>query len=75
MPQLDGAKERSVYLRLWLGIAAAAEISLIGWFISSAESATARLFALAVAGIILLGVIILMLHRHIERYIREVRSL
>lgn len=30
MPQLDALKEEAVYLRLWLGIQAAAYISLIG---------------------------------------------
>jgi hypothetical protein len=75
MAQLDGVKEQSVYLRLWLGIAAAAQISLIGWFASSAGSATSRLFALAIAGIMLLGIAIFLLHRWIDRRIQDIRRL
>ena len=75
MPQLDALKEEAVYLRLWLAIQAAAYISLIGWFASSAEVATPRLFALAIVGIMVLSFIILLLHRQIERRIRDIRSL
>jgi len=73
--QLDGLKEELVYLRLWLGIVVVAEIGLLGWLASAPETTTPRLFALGVGGMIVLGMGIYMLHRHIERRIREIRSL
>ena len=73
--QLDGLKEELVYLRLWLGIMVVAEIGLLGWLASAPETTTPRLFALGVGGMIVLGMGIYILHRHIERRIREIRSL
>jgi hypothetical protein len=75
MAELDGVKEELVYLRLWLGIMVVAEIGLLGWLASAPETTTPRLFALGVGGMIVLGMGIYMLHRHIERRIREIRSL
>jgi hypothetical protein len=75
MAELDGVKEELVYLRLWLGIMVVAEIGLLGWLASAPETTTHRLFALSVGGMIVLGMGIYMLHRHIERRIREIRSL
>ena len=75
MAELDGVKEEPVYLRLWLGIVVVAEIGLLGWLASAPETTTPRLFALGVGGMIVLGMGIYMLHRHIERRIREIRSL
>ncbi len=72
--QLDGLKEEIVYLRLWLGIVVVAEIGLLGWLASAPETTTPRLFALGVGGMIVLGMGIYMLHRHIERRIGEIRS-
>jgi len=75
MPELDGLKEQSVYLRLWLGIVVVAELSLIGWFASALETVPPRLLFLAIVGIMSLGLAILLLHRRIERRIKEIRSL
>jgi len=75
MPKLDGLKDRSLYLRLWMGIVVVAEISLVGWVASAAETATPRLFALGIVGIIVLGLGVLFLHREIERRITEIREL
>ena len=61
--------------KLWLGIVVVAEIGLLGWLASAPETTTPRLFALGVGGMIVLGMGIYMLHRHIERRIREIRSL
>jgi hypothetical protein len=52
-----------------------AELGLLGWLASAPETTTPRLFALGVGGMIVLGMGIYMLHRHIERRIREIRSL
>lgn len=75
MPELDALKEELSYLRLWLGMLAVTEISLIGWSASAVETASARLLALAVLVIIVLGTGIFLLNRLIERRIARIRSL
>jgi hypothetical protein len=51
------------------------EISLVGWLASAADSATPRLVALAIAGMMVLGFGILLLHRQIERRIEQIGRL
>ena len=75
MSELDRLKEQLVYLRLWLGIVVVAEISIVGWLASAVETASVRLFALAIATAILLGFGIFLLHRQIQRRIDEIGRL
>ena len=75
MSELDRLKEQLVYLRFWLGIMVVTEISLVGWLASAADTATPRLLALAIAGIVLLGLGIFLIHRQIERRIDQVGKL
>jgi hypothetical protein len=75
MPELDALKEELAYLRLWLGMLAISEISLLGWFASALETARPRLLTLAIVVIIVLGVGVLLLHRETGRRITEIRSL
>lgn len=75
MPQLDRLKEQLAYLKFWLGIVVVTDISLIGWFISSADSADRLTASLAAAGVILLSSGIAYLHRRIERRIEEIGAL
>jgi hypothetical protein len=37
--KLDKAKEPIVYLKFWLGVMVVTDMSLVGWFVSSAGSA------------------------------------
>jgi hypothetical protein len=71
---LDGLKEELAYLRLWLGMLAVSEISLLGWTTSAVETASARLLSLAIVVIMVLGLAIFLLHRIIERRIEQIRS-
>jgi hypothetical protein len=73
--ELDRLKEQLVYLRLWLGIMVVAEISLVGWLASVAETASIRLLWLAIATAVLLGFGIFLLHRQIQRRIDEIGRL
>ena len=75
MSELDRLKEQLVYLRFWLGIMVVTEISLVGWLASAADSATPRLLALAIVGILVLGLGILLIHRQIERRIERIGEL
>ncbi len=73
--ELDRLKEQLVYLRFWLGIMVVTEITLVGWLISTPNTADPVLWSLAAVGVVLLGFGIFLLHRQIERRIEEVRRL
>jgi hypothetical protein len=73
--ELDRLKEQLIYLRLWMGIVVVAEISLLGWLVSAAESASDTVRWLAIATAVLLGFGIYLLHRQIQRRIDEIGRL
>ena len=75
MRELDALKEELAYLRLWLGMIAVAEISLIGWFAAALANATPRLLTVAIAAMMALAVGIILIDRLIERRIDRVRGL
>ena len=75
MSELDRLKEQLVYLRFWLGIMVVTEITLVGWLISTPNTADPVLWSLAAVGVVLLGFGIFLLHRQVERRIEEVRRL
>ena len=75
MSELDRLKEQLVYLRFWLGIMVVTEITLVGWLISTPNTADPVLWSLAAVGTVLLGFGIFLLHRQIERRIEEIRRL
>lgn len=75
MSELDRIKEQLVYLRFWLGIMVVTEITLVGWLISTPNTADPVLWSLAAVGVVFLGFGIFLLHRQIERRIEEVRRL
>jgi hypothetical protein len=73
MREVDALREELAYLRLWLGMLAVADISLVGWLAAALETATPRLLSVALAGMISLGAVIVLLHRRIERRIERIR--
>lgn len=75
MSELDRIKEQLVYLRFWQGIMVVTDISLAGWLISASDSAARLTFILAVAGVVLLSLGIVVLHRQIERRIDHIGKL
>ena len=75
MPELDRLKEQVAYLKFWQGIMVVTEISLVGWLISTVDTADPALWSFAAVGIILLGFGIFALHRQIERRIDQIGSL
>ena len=75
MPQLDRLKEQLAYLKFWPGIVVVTNISLIGWLISAVDAAGRPAVVLAAAAFILLSLVILVLHRHIERRIELIGRL
>jgi hypothetical protein len=73
--ELDRLKEQLVYLRFWLGIMVVTEITLVGWLISTPNTADLVLWSLAAVGAVLLGLGIFLLHRQIERRIDQIGKL
>jgi len=75
MSELDIAKERIAYLKIWLGILVITDISVSGWFVSSLGTATALLLWGAVIAVVVLTAGIFLLHRRIGRHIESLRGL
>lgn len=75
MSELDVAKEKIAYLKLWLGIMVVTDISLIGWFIGNYGQASAGLLITDLVAIAVVSAGIVVLHYHIEREIETLRSL
>ena len=75
MSELDRLKEQLVYLRFWLGIMVVTEITLVGWLISTPNTAAPVLWSLAAVGAVLLGFGIFLLHRQVERRIDQIGKL
>jgi hypothetical protein len=70
--ELDRLREQIAYLKFWQGIVVVTDISLAGWLISASDTAARLTFALAVAGVVLLSLGIVILHRQIERRIDQI---
>ena len=75
MSDLDVAKEKIAYLKVWLGILVVTDISTFGWLISSLGTATAILLWAAVITVVAFTAGILMLHKRIQRHIESLRGL
>ena len=75
MPELDGVREEIAYLKLWLGIMIATDISLIAWLLSNFRSAHWLLVAGAFVTIVSMGFGSSTLHRRIESGIEKVKRL
>jgi len=75
MSELDVAKEKIAYLKVWLGILVVTDISTFGWLISNVDTATPPLLWAAVIAVVALTAGILLLHRRIDRHIQSLRKL
>ena len=75
MSDLDVAKEKIAYLKVWLGILLVTDISTFGWLVSNVGAATTLLLWAAVVVVIALTIGILMLHRRIDRHIQSLKEL
>jgi len=73
--ELDHLREEVAYLKVWLGIFVVTDISLVGWLISSSDTATAYKVFLAVCGLVLLSGGIVIVHRRIERRMSRIKEL
>ena len=75
MSDLDVAKEKIAYLKVWLGILLVTDISTFGWLVSNVSAATTLLLWAAVVVVVALTIGILMLHRRIDRHIESLKEL
>ncbi len=75
MSDLDVAKEKIAYLKVWLGILVLTDISTFGWLISNVETAATLLLWAAVIAVVALTAGMLLLHRRIDRHIQSLREL
>jgi hypothetical protein len=75
MSELDVAREKIAYLKVWLGILVVTDISTFGWLISNVDSASAALLWAAVIAVVALTIGIFVLHRRIDRHIQSLRGL
>lgn len=75
MSKLDVAKEQIAYLKFWLGIMVVTDISLVGWFVSTVESAPVHKVLGAVAAITVISVAGYKVHCQIERRISALEEL
>jgi len=75
MSELDVAKERIAYLKVWLGILVVTDISTFGWLVSSVDTASSLLLWAAIVVVVALTAGILVLHRRIDRHIQSLREL
>ena len=73
--ELDRLKEQLAYLKFWQGVMVVTDISLVGWLVSTADSARALSMVLAIVGVVALSFGIVVLHRQIERRIDQIGKL
>jgi hypothetical protein len=74
---LDRTREELAYLKFWLAIAAATDISVAGWAISTATGAAplSLSFVLAAPGVVSLSSIAMAIHRQIAQRIHKIGQL
>jgi cell division protein FtsX len=75
MSELDVAKEKIAYLKVWLGILVVTDISTFGWLISNVGTSAASLLWAAVIAVVAFTIGILLLHRQIDRHIQSLSGL
>lgn len=75
MSELDLAKERIAYLKVWLGILLVTDISTFGWLASNADTASRLLLWEGIAVVIASTLGIVLLHRRIDRRIQSLKEL
>jgi hypothetical protein len=75
MSELDVAKEKIAYLKVWVGILVVTAISTLGWLGANIGTASGLLLSAAGLGLTGLCVMIFLLHRRINRHIESLRDL
>ena len=72
---LERLKEQLAYLKFWQGIVVVTDISLMGWLVSTVDTAPGYRIVLALLTVILLSSGGISLHRRIARRIHDIGHL
>ena len=75
MSELDVAKEKIAYLKVWLGVLLITDISTFGWLVSNVDTAATLLLWAAVSVVVALTIGLILLHRRIDRHIQSLKEL
>ncbi len=75
MSKSDKAKEQIAYLKFWLGVMVVTDISLVGWFVSSVDSAPTHKVVGAMVAVVVITVAGFIVHRRVERLIDALEEL
>lgn len=75
MSELDVAKEKIAYLKVWLGILLVTDISTFGWLVTNVDTGANLMLWAAVIVVMALTASILLLHRRIDRQIQSLKEL
>lgn len=75
MSKLDLAKEQIAYLKFWLGVMVVTDISLVGWLVSSADTAPAHKIGGALLAVVVITLAGFRVHRQIQRRIDALEGL
>lgn len=74
MAQLDHVKEIIGYLKLWLGIVAAVDVSITAWLFNHGPEVSRFLLVCGVLSVVVLTVIGFVLERWIRRWISRLEG-
>jgi hypothetical protein len=75
MSKSDKAKEQIAYLKFWLGVMVVTDISLVGWLVSSVDSAPTHKVVGAIVAVVIITVAGFAVHRRIEWLINTLEEL
>jgi len=75
MSRSDKAKEQIAYLKFWLGVMVVTDISLVGWRVSSADSAPVHKVGGAIVAVVVITAAGFAVHRRIEQLIDALEEL
>ena len=75
MSKSDKAKEQIAYLKFWLGVMVVTDISLVGWRVSSADSAPVHKVGGAIEAVVVITAAGFAVHHRIERLIDALEEL
>jgi len=75
MSKSDKAKEQIAYLKFWLGVMVVTDISLVGWLVSSADSAPVHKVGGAIVAVVVITAAGFAVHRRIEQLIDALEEL
>ena len=75
MPELDGLKEETAYLKLWLGILIVTGIGLTGWLLRNFSTASWLLIGGGISVLFSIGFGCFSLHQRIEYKMDEIKRL